>query len=365
MDGRVTLPRGTLLADDYCIERVIGSGGFGITYEAEDVKLRARVAIKEYYPVEFGDRDLTMSVRPRTESQRQTFEWGRSSFLAEAQTLVRFRHPSIVRVTRVFEANSTAYMVMELEEGRDFGAWLRELDRPPMQDELDQFVAPLLEALALMHTNHFLHRDIAPDNVIIRDDGTPVLLDFGAARRAVAQMTRTVTGIVKPGFSPVEQYSTDVKEQGPWSDLYALGATLYLAVTGNLPDEAPVRSVRDRVVAPSQLVKGEYRPEFLNGIWACLKVKPSERPQSVAELRQLLCPPEQRTRKPVVSAVSRRASAPAQAPTSVFARGTGKRPLVAGVAIALLLAGSYAGISTRKPCRGGADPSISGSQRQS
>jgi serine/threonine protein kinase len=135
LDGRVVLPHNTVLDDSYRIERLIGSGGFGITYEAEDVKLRTKVALKEYYPADFSDRDATMRVRPKSERHRETFEWGRSSFLDEAQTLARFRHPSIVRVTRVFEALSTAYMVMDFENGQPLEAWLKGFGRPPTQDD--------------------------------------------------------------------------------------------------------------------------------------------------------------------------------------------------------------------------------------
>ena len=252
MDNRLTLPANTLLDGTYRIERVVGAGGFGITYEAEDVKLRTRVALKEYYPLEFGDRDSTMSVKPKSERHKQTFDWGRSNFLQEARTLARFDHPSIVRVTRVFETNATAYMVMRFEQGQSFEDWLRDLGRPPTQGELDRIVAPMLDALQVMHAENFLHRDIAPDNIIVRADGTPVLLDFGAARRAVAAMSRTLTGIVKAGYSPHEQYSVDSRLQGPWSDFYALGGTLYRAVTGRTPEEAALRVDEDHMPPAAQ-----------------------------------------------------------------------------------------------------------------
>ena len=238
MDGRIPLPKNMVLDESYRVEHVVGAGGFGITYEAEDVKLRTKVALKEYYPEEFGGRDATMSVRPKSEIHRTTFEWGRSSFLKEAQTLARFRHPSIVRVSRVFEVHSTAYMVMDFERGPSFEAWLKNLGRAAKQDELDRITAPLLDALEMMHAADFLHRDIAPDNIIIRPDAAPVLLDFGAARRAVAEKSRTLTGVVKAGYSPHEQYASDSRLQGPWSDLYAFGATLYRSVTGKPPEEA-------------------------------------------------------------------------------------------------------------------------------
>jgi serine/threonine protein kinase len=289
LDSRLGLPINTVLDGSYRIERVVGSGGFGITYEAEDVNLGTAVAIKEYYPFDFGDRDATMSVKPKSDRHQQTFNWGRSNFLQEARTLARFEHPSIVRVTRVFEANSTAYMVMRFEQGQSFEDWLRGLGRLPTQEELDSIVAPLLDALQMMHAENFLHRDIAPDNIIVRADGTPVLLDFGAARRAVAEMSRTMTGIVKAGYSPHEQYSSDSRLQGPWSDLYALGGTLYRAVTGHPPEEATLRVDEDHMPPAAQVArKSGYRSGFLSAIDMCLKVRHSERPRSVAQLRPLI-----------------------------------------------------------------------------
>jgi serine/threonine protein kinase len=288
VDSRLTLPPNTVLDGAYRINRVVGSGGFGITYEAEDINLGTRIAIKEYYPFDFGDRDATMSVRPKSDRHAKTFQWGRSNFLDEARNLARFEHPSIVRVTRVFEANSTAYMIMRFEEGQSLEEWLKSSGRPPTQEELDAIVAPLLEALQLMHKANFLHRDIAPDNIIVRADGTPVLLDFGAARRAVAEMSRSLTGIVKPGYSPHEQYTSDSRLQGPWSDLYAFGGTLYRAVTGTPPEEATLRVDNDLMPPAVQIAKGKYRKDFLGAIDTCLKVRASERPQSVTQLRSKL-----------------------------------------------------------------------------
>jgi hypothetical protein len=282
------LPANTILDGGYRIARVVGSGGFGITYEAEDINLATPVAIKEYYPFDFGDRDATMSVRPRSDRHKSTFDWGRANFLQEARTLARFEHPSIVRVSRVFEANATAYMVMRFEQGKNLEAWLKGLGRPPTQEELDRIAAPLLDALEMMHAQNFLHRDIAPDNIIVRPDGTPVLLDFGTARRAVAERSRALTGIVKAGYSPQEQYASDSRLQGPWSDLYAFGGTLYRAVTGKAPEEATLRFDEDRMASAAQAAKGSYRRSFLAAIDTCLKVRHSERPRSVAQLRPML-----------------------------------------------------------------------------
>jgi serine/threonine protein kinase len=349
MDSRLTLPVNTVLDDSYRIVRVVGSGGFGITYEAEDIKLNMRVALKEYYPLEFGDRDSTMSVKPKSDRHRQTFQWGRSNFLQEARTLARFEHPSIVRVTRVFEANSTAYMVMRFEQGQSFEDWLAGLGRSPTQDELDRIVAPILDALQMLHAENFLHRDIAPDNIVVRADGTPVLLDFGAARRAVAEMSRTLTGIVKAGYSPHEQYSVDGRLQGPWSDIYALGGTLYRAVTGKTPEEAALRVDEDHMPAAAQSARGHFRAEFLTAIDACLKVRHAERPRSVAQLRPMLLgqrpqakrepEPLAKTRKPTNrSPQERKVSALAPLPQ----RGRRWPAIAAG--LLALLGGAYGGI---------------------
>jgi TPR repeat protein/serine/threonine protein kinase len=346
LDTRSALPAKTLLDGAYRIVRVVGTGGFGITYEAEDVNLRTVVAIKEYYPDEFGDRDAGMSVRAKSERHRKTFEWGRSNFLQEARTLARFEHPSIVRVSRVFEANSTAYMVMSFEKGQSVEAWLKGLGRPPTQAELDAIVVPLLGALEMMHAANFLHRDIAPDNIIVRGDGTPVLLDFGAARRAVAEMSRSLTGIVKAGYSPHEQYSSNNRLQGPWSDLYALGGTLYRAVTGQAPEEATLRVDEDRLIPAAVAAKAGYRPQFLRGIDACLKIKHADRPQSVAQLRSILFEPERRgppTPTPgerrVRSSVVLGRSGPKQGRASTTSRNW---PLLAA-AVLMIGGGAYGG----------------------
>jgi hypothetical protein len=289
VDNRSSLPVDTVVDGSYRIRRIVGAGGFGITYEAEDLSLGTRVALKEYYPADFGDRDTTLSVHPKSHRHRKAFEWGRDNFLNEARMLARFEHPSIVRVTRIFLTNATAYMVMRFEEGQSFAGWLKALDRPPTQGELDALIKPLLDAVEIMHSKDFLHRDIAPDNIIVRADGTPVLLDFGAARRAVAEISRRMTGIVKAGYSPHEQYSSDSRLQGPWSDIYALGATLYLAVTGRPPEEATLRVDQDHMPSALQAAsRDRYRQSFLAAIDACLKVRYAERPQSVAEIRPML-----------------------------------------------------------------------------
>jgi serine/threonine protein kinase len=288
MDHREQLPIGAELVGDYRIDGVLGRGGFGVTYAATDLALSKTVAIKEYFPTEFAIRDETLTVRPKSERHGDMFEWGRKRFLDEAQTLAKFRHPGIVRVQRFFEALNTGYMVLEFEDGQSLGLWLDELGRPATQAELDGIVLPLLDALEVMHAVDFIHRDIAPDNIIIRPDGSPVLLDFGAARQAIAAETKTLTGIVKSGYSPPEQYMTNSGLQGPWTDVYALGATLYRVVTGAAPPEAPARQVGETYVPAATPSGGEYRPSFLSAIDWALKLKMAERPQSISAFREAL-----------------------------------------------------------------------------
>src|SRR4051794_15433328 len=325
---------------------MLGTGGFGITYEAEDVNLATAVALKEYYPFDFGDRDATMSVHPKSERHKTTFDWGRTSFLQEARMLARFDHPSIVRVARVFEANSTAYMVMRLEQGHSFEAWLASLGRPPAQEELDRIAAPLLDALELMHAQDFLHRDIAPDNIIVRANGTPVLLDFGAARRAVGEKSRMLTGIVKAGYSPQAQYATDGRLQGPWTDFYALGGVLYRAITGAPPEESTLRAIDDHMPAAARAAKGTYRPGFLAAIDACLEVRHKQRPQSVAQLRQMLLGegPKAKSEPARLASIGRRQVdvLPSVAPAAPASLPAARRWLIVAATLAVV-GGAYGG----------------------
>ena len=288
----LALPDGTELVGDYRIKRVLGAGGFGITYLADEIALARLVTIKEYFPAEFAVRRATSNASPRSQDCAEDYKWGLERFLEEAQTLARFEHPNIVRVYRYFRANNTGYMVLRFEEGGSFKAWLRGLKRAPRQPELDKFLTPLLEALDVVHAGDFLHRDIAPDNIIIRKDGSPVLIDFGSARGEIASHSKTVSALVKPGYSPYEQYATTSRQQGPWTDIYALGATLYHAVTGKRVPDAPSRMVSDEYVPARAVALSSYRPGFLAAIDKALRLEVGERPQSIAQWREQLLAPE-------------------------------------------------------------------------
>ncbi|HEX7052942.1 MAG TPA: protein kinase [Burkholderiales bacterium] len=280
----LALPQGFALAE-YRIESTLGIGGFGITYLATDANLNLKVAIKEYLPGDVASREPDHSVRSRSPEAAEQFNWGRARFLEESRTLASFRHPNIVRVMRFFEANSTAYMVMEFVAGQPLGAWVKR--QPPLTEAAVLALArPLLDGLEVVHAAGYLHRDIKPENIFVRADGSPVLLDFGSARAPAAN--RELTTIVSLGFAPFEQYHSRGGE-GPWTDLYALGAVLYWLVTGERPIEAPARAFDDPLVPAVKVGDASrFSRQLLKAIdWALSPAK-ENRPQSVAELRRVL-----------------------------------------------------------------------------
>lgn len=298
MSDLVALRPGTILAEDYRIEKVLGAGGFGITYLAEEIPLARLVTIKEYFPIDFAARDAAEDVVPRSRDSEGDYSWGLDRFLAEAQTLARFTHPNIVRVYRYFLARNTGYIVLHYEDGTSLKGWLRNLGRAPRQPELDRILEPLLGALETVHAADYLHRDIAPDNIMIRRDGEPVLIDFGSARGDIAKHSKTISALVKPGYSPFEQYATTSRQQGPWTDIYSLGATLYEAITGRRPPDSPSRLVADELIPPGDAALSSYRPGFLTAIGKALKLDVGERPKSVAEWRaELFAPAPQKHEK--------------------------------------------------------------------
>lgn len=292
MSNLIALQSGTELVGDYKINRVLGAGGFGITYLADEIALGRPVTIKEYFPSDFAARGASFDAAPRSEQCAGDYKWGLERFIEEAQTLAKFTHPNIVRVYRYFRANNTGYMVLHFEEGQSLKAWLKALGRAPRQKELDAIVGPLLDALEIIHKADFLHRDIAPDNIIIRKDGAPVLIDFGSARGEIAAHSKTVSALVKPGYSPYEQYAETSRQQGPWSDIYALASTLYHAVTGKRPPDAPSRMVKDEMVLARDSAIGSYRQGFLKAIDKALNLAIDSRPQSIAAWRGDLLAPD-------------------------------------------------------------------------
>ena len=264
---------------------VLGAGGFGITYMGMDHLLNKMVAIKEYLPNDFAVRRDHESVLPKSTADKDNFAWGLDRFLDEARVLARFDHPNIIRVHRYFESNGTAYIVMDYAEGATLDDRLKS-KRTLKLGELNDILLPILDGLEVVHRANFLHRDLKPSNIIIRKDGTPIILDFGAARQAVSAKSRSVTAIVTPGYAPIEQYSTK-GNQGPWTDIYALAAIAYRCIVGARPADATERVYDDPLVGWVDNRRGWARP-FLQAVDGALAFKEKDRPQSIDEWRKLL-----------------------------------------------------------------------------
>lgn len=272
----------------YTIDRVLGQGGFGITYLANDRNLDRAVAIKEYLPTSFAYRHQDYSVKPITGDHRENFAWGLGSFLKEAQTLARFSHPNIVRVHSVFEENNTAYMVMEYEHGQNLAAQYKHREGLD-QAFYERTFFPIFDGLKEIHKFDFIHRDIKPANIYIREDGTPVLIDFGSARQTTQQHTSEMTTLVSKGYTPLEQYSANYGDQGPWTDIYALAATLYEGIVGRKPEESLSRSAcllrsKPDLLEPLDARKYPgFSQHFLDAVFDGLRLQPEERPQSLED----------------------------------------------------------------------------------
>jgi len=281
------LPVGTRLHEFELTQR-IGEGGFSIVYLAQDLSLDRKVALKEYMPGALASRVSITQIRPRSEQYRETFEAGLKSFMNEAKLLARFDHPALVKVYRFWEANGTAYLVMPLYDGVTLKAAVRGMPQRPDEEWLITLLAPLTAALNVIHAEHCYHRDIAPDNVmLLADGGKPLLLDFGAARRVIGDMTQALTVILKPGYAPIEQYAeVPGMKQGPWTDVYALAATVYWAVTGKTPPASVGRIVSDEYQPLAQVAAGRYSGRFLAAVDRALAVMPEARTQTIDAFRR-------------------------------------------------------------------------------
>lgn len=282
---RGALPAGTRLRG-YELLSILGQGAFGITYRAHDTVLDRDVAIKEYLPVSLAVREDRATVMARSASLEGEFAWGRDRFLDEARTLAKLgQAPAIVHVHDFLEANGTAYMIVALVEGE---TWSERLSRNERLDQatIGRVLDRLLDGLEVVHATGFLHRDIKPANIILDRVNSPTLIDFGAARMALAGRTATLTAIFTPGYAAPEQFTSS--RQGPWTDIYGLSATLYCAITGKPPPNAFDRLQNDTYEPLGQLRPPGFSSSFLAAIDAGLAVPISRRPQSVAEWRELL-----------------------------------------------------------------------------
>ncbi len=285
-EDSLSLRIGTRMAEFEITER-IGEGGFSIVYLAMDHSLERTVALKEYMPSSLAARVGATQVQPRSSRYRETFEAGLKSFVNEAKLLAQFDHPALVKVYRFWEANGTAYMVMPFYQGMTLKDATRALPLPPDEAWLMTLLAPLTEALMVIHAEHCYHRDIAPDNVLLlAGSGKPLLLDFGAARRVIGDMTQALTVILKPGYAPVEQYAeVPGMKQGPWTDVYALAAVVYWAITGKTPPASVGRVMSDSFVPLAKCAAGRYSQPFLQAIDRALVVLPEHRTPSIEAFR--------------------------------------------------------------------------------
>lgn len=281
------LPPGSRMGE-FEIIGLVGEGGFGIVYLAQDHSLQRRVALKEYMPASLAARNPDGSISVRSDVHLEAFAAGRSSFVNEARLLAQFDHPALVKVFRFWEANGTAYMVMPLYVGKTLRQILNE--RPQLEETwIKRFLAPVLDALEVIHRANCFHRDISPDNLLVLPNEKPVLLDFGAARRVIGDMTQALTVFVKHSYAPIEQYAEMPElKQGAWTDIYTLAALVYLMITRKLPPPSVGRIVQDSYVPLTQCAAGRYSNTLLAGIDKCLAVRPENRPQSITEMRTLL-----------------------------------------------------------------------------
>ena len=290
------LPDGTLLAGTYAIEEVLGQGGFGITYRCHDQMLDRRVAVKEFFPS--GCRRQHNEVEPSRGLSDADFREARTQFLAEARTLARCHHVGIVGVHAAFEANSTAYMVMEMLHGKTLAQLLSARGGRMNEAEAVGVIERVGEALQFVHEQNLLHRDIKPDNIIVCDDGRVMLIDFGTARETIQGQVQGHTVVVTPGYAPLEQYAKQAR-RGPFTDVYSLAATLYHLLSGQMPPAAS-----DRAMGVQLRPLREFNPQISASVahatQSALEMEIAKRPQSVREFLDLLHAPAKDS-KPTIS----------------------------------------------------------------
>lgn len=279
---------GTVIADRYVVGVSIGSGGFGITYKAWDRTLSKIVAIKEYYPAGLVNRvpgEKKMIIY--SGSRERECANGKVRFLDEARNMAKFNtHPNIINVYDFFEENNTAYIIMEFLDGENYKEYIKKQGGRVSVDKALEVTRAVLEALSEVHKSGILHRDISPDNIFICRDGRIKLIDFGAARFSSVENAMTRSVILKPGFAPPEQYQTKSK-QGPWTDIYAVGATLYRAVTGNVPEESVNRVEDDQLTDPKKFCP-ELSQNLSIVILRSMAILPELRFQSTADFLNAL-----------------------------------------------------------------------------
>jgi serine/threonine protein kinase len=291
------LPAGYQI-DEYRIERQLSLGGFSIVYLALDSK-GTRVAIKEYLPNSLalrGEGEITPNISPE---HAGAFRYGMKCFFEEGRALAKLAHPNVVRVLNFFRANETVYMVMDFEEGATLQEYIQRRQKPVSENFLRNVFTRVLNGLREVHTHKLLHLDLKPSNIYLRDDGTPMLIDFGAARQTLALDTPMLKPMYTPGFASPEHYQRE--SLGPWSDIYSIGASMYACISLSAPQAADLRQTKDQLVPAMVRWEGKYSDQLLETIDWCLCLNHLYRPQSVFALQKALTEaPTQPTAKPKV-----------------------------------------------------------------
>ena len=279
------LPEGYQL-NDYRIASVLSCGGFSIVYLAHDAS-GDPVAIKEYLPSQLALRKEGHALPCIDEEHVQTFRYGMKCFFEEGRSLARLSHENVVRVVNFFRANETVYMVMRYERGTTLQEYIQERPNAIKENFIRRMFTLLLNGLREVHSNKLLHLDIKPANIYLRDEGTPVLLDFGAARQTLTGAAFKLNPMYTPGFAPPEQYDKH-ELMGPWSDIYSIGASIFACLSGMAPQAANLRTERDRYVSATRIWQGKYSRQLLETVDWCLELDHLKRPQSVLALQKVL-----------------------------------------------------------------------------
>lgn len=283
----IPLPQGHMI-DGYRFERQISLGGFSIVYLAHDPQGVA-VAIKEYLPQSLAKR--TVGLVPQVKPEyRQAYQYGMMAFYEEGIALARLKHPNVVRVINFLRAHDTVYLVMLYERGRTLHEHIRKHPGGFSENFMRGVFMRLLSGLREVHVNKLLHLDIKPSNIWLRVDGNPVLIDFGAARQSLQQNGPELRPVYTPGYAAPEQYGKG-GDQGPWTDVYAVGASMYACLAAAAPPPADLRAAEDKLVPASRRWAGAYSPQLLDTIDQCLHLDPLARPQSAFSLQRMLATP--------------------------------------------------------------------------
>lgn len=283
----LALPKGTILNGQYVLNRVLGQGGFGITYEAQDYHTKQTVAVKEYFPESAATRSGGCAVLAYSEQRAKDFLYGKRCFLKEAETLAALNGtPGIVRVYTYFEENGTAYFSMEFVRGMSFQQYIIEHGGAIRWDAAIRILAPVMRALSKIHTKGIIHRDIKPENIFLADDGNVKLLDFGSARYSMGEKGSSLDVLLTHGFAPWEQYSRHSR-QGAYTDVYGLAATFYYAVTGRIPPDAVDRMDKDELI-PFHRLGMDVPMQVDSALWKALAVRPESRFQNMNSFQRAL-----------------------------------------------------------------------------